>query len=146
MNAWDNIESALSPKPNFPVQMPDGRKDWAEAPRQATLLRLIHRMAPTVSVFPVPNAGKRDPRKAAQEGIASGVFDLLLYAERPLHVAIEMKGYTKSGRPGTLSKSQIDWGNRQVALGWNVACFFCPYAAIEWLRDIGFPINGRIAA
>jgi len=87
----------------------------------------------------VPNAGKRNPAQARREGIVAGVFDTVWRWRRPLVAHIEMKGYDKRGRAGSLSVQQIEWGNRMVALGYPVACFFDPYAAVEWLRELRFP-------
>ncbi len=145
---WADMESDLRPRPSFPVEAPDGRKDWTEISRQGTLFSIVHRTGPSVFGFAVPNAGKRNPMKAKREGIMAGVFDTCWQAPSPFMTAwIELKGYDARGRPGTLSPQQIDWGNRMHAMGKPVACFFDPYAAAEWLRMIGFPMaQARIAA
>ncbi len=138
---WADLESTLDPTPEFFVQAPDGRKDWAEISRQATLFRLVHLAGPRVMGEAIPNAGKRNPLQARREGIVAGVFDTVWRWRAPLVAHIEMKGFDKSGRPGRLSRQQIEWGNRMVSLDYNVACFFDPYAAVEWLRGLGFPIS-----
>ena len=38
---WADLESTLRPVPDFYVEAPDGRKDWAEIDRQATLRKLL---------------------------------------------------------------------------------------------------------
>lgn len=143
MTTWADLEQDLATEPLFPVEAPDGRKDWPEIRRQRALINELAMIAPTVFVFAVPNAGKRNPRKAKQEGIMGGVFDLVLcWGGR--HVAwVEMKGYTAAGRPGKLSQPQIDWGNRMARLGHDVAMFFTPAACVEWLRGIGCPMRTK---
>lgn len=146
MTLWGGLEIDLHPTPHFPVQAPDGRRDWTELQRQATLFKLVRTAAPKVCGFPIPNAGKRNPLKARREGIVAGVFDTCWNADHPFMTAwIELKGYSRDGRPGQLTNQQIDWGNRMHMLGKPVACFFDPYAAAEWLRMLGFPMQ-RIAA
>lgn len=146
MNMWADLENDLAPTPRFPVQEPDGRRDWTELARQATLFRLVRTAGPKVFGFAVPNAGKRNPMQARREGIMAGVFDTCWQADQPFMTAwIEMKGYDKGGRPGKLSTAQIEWGNRMHAMGKPVACFFDPYAAAEWLRMIGLPMM-KVAA
>lgn len=144
--AWADLETSLDPAPTFYVEGPDGRKDWGETARQATLFRLMHLLAPRVAGFAIPNAGKRNPVQAKREGIVAGVFDTQWCFKHPLTAFVELKGYDRRKRPGTLSKQQIDWGNRMTELGHHVACFFDPDAAVEWLRGLGFPISGRITA
>jgi hypothetical protein len=141
VNVWADLESSLHPVPRFHVGKPDGRRDWSEADRQATLFRVMRMAAPTVHGFPVPNAGKRNPMKARKEGIVAGVFDTQWRREFGQTADIELKGYDARGRAGTLSAQQIEWGNRQLDLGFPVACFFCPYEAADWLRLIGFPVR-----
>ena len=140
MSHWDSLESPLDAPPRFFVQAPDGRRDWPEIDRQATLFNVMRMAAPRVMGEAIPNAGKRNPWKARKEGIRAGVFDTTWRFRYPLSAHIEMKGYDAKGRPGKLSEEQIRWGNRMVELGHPVACFFCPYAAAEWLREQGFPV------
>lgn len=139
------LECALNPKPEFHVGPPDRRRDWPEIQRQATLFRMMRQLAPRIVGFAVPNAGKRHPGTARREGIVSGVFDTQWCWCEGLTAWIEMKGYDSSGRAGQLSDSQIEWGNRMAALGHHVACFYDPYAAVDWLRARGFPIREFIA-
>lgn len=141
MNAWADLESELHPTPEFLVQAPDGRRDWAETPRQTTLFRVMHMAAPRVLGYAVPNAGKRNPLQARREGIMAGVFDTRWEWRDGLTAAVELKGYDKRGRAGKLSDAQVEWGNRMHQLGYPVACFFDPYDAADWLRSLGFPVG-----
>lgn len=146
MGSWADLESDLNPAPHFPVQAPDGKRDWTELQRQTTLFRLVHSAGPRIFGFAIPNAGKRNPMQARREGIMAGVFDTSWQADTPFMTAwIEMKGYDARCRAGKLSPQQIDWGNRMHAMGKPVACFFDPYAAVEWLRLLNFPLL-KIAA
>lgn len=137
--SWAALESALEPVPEFRVQAPDGKREWSEIDRQVTFRRLMRETAPRVHIHANANAGKRNPSLARKEGIVAGVFDMSVAFKAPLAAWIEFKGYAGK-RPGQLSNQQIEWGNRMHQLGWPVACFFDPYAAVDWLRDQGFPI------
>ena len=137
---WADLDTPLQPVPDFLVEAPDGRKDWAEIDRQATLRKLLAVSAPRLVVYANANAGKRNPMKAKREGIMGGVFDLSILWRAPAICYVEMKGYDKSGRPGTLRDNQIEFGNRCVALGIPCACFFSPHRALAWLREQGLPI------
>lgn len=140
MNFWATLETPLIEQPNFPVEAPDGRKDWGEAERQRTFLNRLHILAPGLYAWANANAGKRNPAKARQEGIMSGVFDVSIAsgADMPRLIAFpEFKGYA-GGRPGKLSDNQIRWGNTMMRFGHPVACFFDPDSAIEWVRGL-FP-------
>ena len=144
---WSALESPLTPTPRFHVEAPDGRKDWPELDRQAAFIKLMHQIAPRVLVYAIPNAGKRHPIKARREGIMAGVFDLRIEWKAPLTAVIEMKGYGTRGTAGQLSNAQVEYGNRMADLGWHVGCFFDPMAAVQWLKDCGFPVMAaRVAA
>ncbi|RIV79555.1 hypothetical protein [Pelagerythrobacter aerophilus] len=140
MTDWADLESTLDPVPVFPVQAPDGRRDWSEIDRQGTFLSVMRWSAPRVLVYPNANAGKRNPATARKEGIRAGVFDLTCVWRQRLVAYIELKGYSKAGRPGVLSAQQIEFGNRLIELGVPCACFFDPYDAAEWLRGQSFPV------
>lgn len=143
MNAvdWSALETSLDPDPEFFVQAPDGRKDWTELARQSTFFRCLHMAAPRVLAFANANAGKRNPRKAKAEGIKAGVFDVACLWREPVAAYIEFKGYTKAGRAGTLTRNQVEFGNRCIHLGIPAACFYDPYDALDWLREQGFPVG-----
>jgi hypothetical protein len=136
-----DLDDDLAPVAQFFVQQPDGLKHWAEIDRQAAFLKMMRFSAPRVEVWANANAGKRAVWVARKEGIRSGVFDLSIAWMNGLTAYIEFKGYDKSGRPGKLSQNQIEFGNRLTELGYPVACFFCPHAAIDWLREQGFPVR-----
>lgn len=138
---WADLETPLNPEPVFHVQPPDGKKHWSELARQATFFHVMRYAAPHVSIWAIPNAGKRNPLKARREGIMAGVFDVQAVHEAPLCAWVELKGYDARGRAGKLSAPQIDFGNRMSALGHHVACFFDPYDAAAWLRSVGFPVG-----
>ncbi len=145
MNALLSIpEADLDPVPAFYVEAPDGRKDWTELQRQTAFLKLMRYGAPRVAIYANANAGKRNPQQAIREGIKSGVFDLIAIWRGPLVAYLEFKGFDKNGRPGRLSRNQIEFGNRMVELGVPAACFFSPYAAAAWLREQGFPVSKGI--
>lgn len=147
---WSALESPLTPTPRFHVEAPDGRKDWAEqgkGGRQEAFIAAMHRLAPRVMVYHIANEGKRSPFLAKRSGIMAGVFDNQVYWKHPLAALVEFKGYSKAGRPGQLSDAQVEYGNRMVELGWHVGCFFDPMAAVQWLKDCGFPVMAaRVAA
>ncbi|MBT2133963.1 hypothetical protein KK137_06415 [Croceibacterium sp. LX-88] len=143
----DELETSLSPKPQFLVEMPDGIRDWTEIGRQTTLFSVMRMAAPKVFGMAVPNAGKRNPMQARREGIRSGAFDTVWHSYPRLIAYVEMKGYDSRGRAGSLSTNQIEFGNRMTALGIPCGCFFDPCSAVSWLREQGFPVtevrNGR---
>lgn len=140
MNPFADLDEPLIPEPQFYVEPPDGMKHWPEIDRQSTFFKLLRYAGPRVHAFANANAGKRNPRKAKAEGIKSGVFDVTCQFKLPLIAYTEFKGYDGRGRPGKLSDNQIRFGNRLVELGIPCACFFSPQAAINWLRELGFPI------
>jgi hypothetical protein len=138
-DTFDALEDPLDPVALFPVQKPDGRRDWTEIDRQTTFNGKLRMLAPSLECHANRNAGKRAGFIAIKEGVKAGVFDLTVASGMigPRFVAWpEFKGYDKNGRPGTLSRAQIDWGNRMHRAGHHVACFFDPSAAVEWIRSI----------
>lgn len=149
------LESSLDPVPEFFVEEPDGRKDLSELERQVLFRRYMRELAPAVMVWANPNAGKRNPAQARREGIRAGVFDITCAWDISASTLpdcdvsicfVELKGYDKSGRPGALSKPQIEWGNAMLARGHKVACFFSGKSAFDWIASLGAPIRGRVAA
>ncbi len=140
MTDWDPLETSLKPEPRFPVEPPDGKKQWTEIARQVTLRNLVRVGGPSLMFFAIPNAGRRNPVQARKEGIRAGVFDLQLWWNRGCALP-EMKGYDKQGRAGKLSVAQIEWGNAMHDMGWPVACFFDPYHAYDWMRSVGAPLK-----
>lgn len=144
MTILDELEQFavdLDEQPLFPVEGPDGKRHLSEIQRQATFINLMKTLAPTVMVFAIPNAGKRNPRLAKKEGITGGVFDLCCTWEGGGICWPEMKGYSSAGRAGELSRSQISWGNDMYRRGHKVACFFDPMSAVNWVRRCGAPVR-----
>jgi hypothetical protein len=142
VNAFAMLDALEVPsEPIFPVELPND-DPRAELPRQVEFLRDLKMLAPSVYAYAVPNAGKRNPRQAKAEGIVGGVFDLELRWNSGA-AQVEFKGRDARGRPGKLSPAQIDHGNRMTGLGWPVACFFDPQAALEWVRSLGAPFRDR---
>ncbi len=155
MTDWSALESTLDPVPLFHVEQPDGRKDLSELDRQVLFRRYMRDLAPAVVVWANANAGKRNPVQARREGLLAGVFDVTcawdIGASKLPDPAVsicfvEMKGYDKNGRPGKLSKAQIEWGNAMHERGHKVACFFSGKSAFDWIAALGAPIRGRFAA
>lgn len=147
------LETPLDAVPLFPVEAPDGRKDLAEIDRQVMFRRYAANLAPRVIVWANANAGRRNPAQARREGVMAGVFDMTCAWDiadstnpaAPQSVCyLEFKGYDKNGRPGKLSRAQIDWGNAMHQRGHKVACFFSGKSAFDWLASLGAPVRGRI--
>lgn len=140
MNVWASLETALSEPPLFPCEQPDGKRAWSEDDRCSTLLAYLRIMAPGVTLRHFANEGKRNPRRAKRVGIIAGLFDYGFWWHGGAAL-IEMKGYTKDGRAGSLSQAQIDFGNTLHRQGHKVAMFFSPQNAAAWLRQCGAPIR-----
>lgn len=151
--AFDHLETPLVEAPLFPCEAPDERRDLSEHERQSWFVAFMRRTQPHIEVHANMNHGQRGQIKARREGIKAGVFDMFIGWDYRLTPGVpvtacwaEFKGYeAKSGRPGKLSIAQIEWGNAMQAKGFPVACFFSAKSCIEWLREIGAPIRGRIA-
>jgi hypothetical protein len=134
-----------TPTPLFHVGHND-RSLMPELRRQTMLFRDMRMLAPEVLLYANANAGKRNPTKARQEGIVSGVFDVTCCYRsvmgNPMSAYIELKGYQPSGkRWGKLSDAQIRWGNRMHAMGHLCGCFYDSVEAMLWLRDQGAPVR-----
>ncbi len=134
-------DTGTKEQPLFFVQPPDGRRNWPEDRRQTVLFRELRLWANGVDGFHIPNAGKQNPMKALASGKKAGPFDCeFSWGNRGI-AWVELKGYTADGRAGALSPEQIRWGNIKTRQGFDVACFFDPMAAIEWLRSLGAPVG-----
>lgn len=128
-------------QPLFYVEHPFGLKKLPEIQRQQQFINLMKALAPGVMVYANANAGKRSRATARKEGIRAGVFDLTVaWGQREIAFP-EFKGFDARGRAGSLSQPQIDWGNAMHRLGFDVACFFDPFSALDWLRSKGCPIR-----
>jgi hypothetical protein len=135
----DAIGEDMDQRPLFPVQAPDGRRDWSESARQRAFFNKLRMAAPSLIAWHTPNAGRRNPSAARRAGIMGGVFDCTVASGAVgarFTAYPEFKGYDARGRPGTLSPAQIDWGNRMWRAGHPVACFFCPDAAVAWIKTL----------
>lgn len=146
MTTWADLETRLDADPLFFVQKPDGLKHLSEDERCKTLVKLVHQLAPQAEIAHVKNEGRHNHAKAKTLGVVTGHGDYIVTWSKCGTAFVEMKGYSAAGRPGELSQAQIDWANRKFMMGFPVACFFCPYAAFEWLVSQGMPVIGRIAA
>ena len=146
---WADLEQSLHEDPLFRVEQPDGRKALTELHRVTMLRKLVRELAPEVHCHAIPNAAKRGPRaqrQAKAEGMIAGVFDLCFTWSGGCAAWIEMKGYDAAGRAGKLSQAQVDWGNAHYRMGHDVACFFSPEKALDWLAGCGAPVRGRVSA
>jgi len=145
MSDLDYLANLQSEDPNAPplfhVGGYSGLVKMPEIKRQKQFCHLMHAAAPTAIFFANANAGKRAPHTAKAEGIVAGVFDMTIGWKVQEIAYIEFKGFSKAGKAGVLSRSQIDWGNRMTKYGHSVACFYDPFEAIDWLRDLGCPIR-----
>ena len=143
---WAELETSLRQEPLFFVQKPDGRRQWSELDRVSEFQRLVHLLGPKCAITPIPNAGKRSRFQARKEGIVAGAFDYEVTWPNRGIAWPEFKGYDARGQAGKLSDAQIEWGNRKYLQGHDVACFFCPIAAVDWLRALGAPLREVRAA
>lgn len=143
---WADLETALAPEPLFPVEKPDGRCDLSEEKRAATLVALVHRLAPRCEIAHVRNEGRYNHARAKSLGLVAGFADYVVTWPNRGTAFIELKGYDARGRAGKLSAAQVEWGNRKFLQGFPVACFFSPERALEWLASHGAPVVGRVAA
>jgi hypothetical protein len=158
VTVWADLETPLDAQPLFPVEdwrkLSDPRKDLSELDRQGQFVAFMRKVCPHMVVAAIPNAGKRGfkaQHQAKKEGMLSGAFDTLItwdiadaHPDCPSTMAmIEFKGFS-SGKAGSLSQQQIEFGNRLHKQGHKVACFFSARSAIEWLRELGAPIRGKM--
>lgn len=101
-------------------------------------------LCPAVALVAVPNAAKRTQWAAARakrEGMATGFCDLMALAPGGKIAFIEVK--TEKGR---LSLNQVEWLARLSDMGFACSVQRDPDEALEWLRGLGFPFIGRLAA
>jgi hypothetical protein len=101
-------------------------------------------LCPGVSVVAVVNAAKRTQWAAMQakrEGLATGFPDVMALAPNGKAAFLEFKSAT-----GRLSLAQVEWLARLGDMGFPCGVFRDADAAIEFLREHGFPFIGRRAA
>jgi len=159
VSIWDDLETPLDEAPLFLVEdwktLADPRRDLGELERQSQFVGFMKKACPHMMVAAIPNAAKRGfkaQRQAKQEGMVAGAFDTLVtwdvrdaHPDCPATMAmIEWKGFS-AGRAGALTRQQIEFGNRLHKQGHKVACFFSARSAIEWLRQLGAPIKGKLS-
>lgn len=157
----DALESPLVEDPLFFVETPGkpgpDPKLWPEEERQAAFVTYLARTSPKITVRAVRNEGKRgfeEQRQMKRTGLKPGTFDTFICwdiadatEDCPATLAwIEWKGFSVRGRPGKLSPEQIAFGNDMTRKGFKAACFYTVKPALEWLRSLGAPVQGRIAA
>ena len=109
-----------------------------------TLLRSRCRiLCPGVCIVAIPNAAKRSmwaAQRAKREGMATGFPDLMALA--PGRIAfLEIKT-----AKGVVSLAQREWIDRLRGMGFPAGIFRDADEALEFLRGLGFPFIGRIAA
>lgn len=155
------LESPLIEEPLFfveppPSPGPDPRL-WPEEERQAAFIAYLRKTSPKIIARAIRNEGKRglrEQRSMRRTGLLAGTFDTLIFWDFrdatnencPRSVAsIEFKGFTAKGRPGRLSQAQIDYGNGLHRRGHAVACCYTATAALDFLRELGAPVRGRVA-
>lgn len=157
----DALESPLVEEPLFFVEAPGkpgpDPKLWPEEERQAAFVTFLRRTSPLITVRAIRNEGKRglkEQRQMKRTGLLAGTFDCFACwnvthatEDSPQTLTwIEWKGFDARGRPGALSPAQIAFGNDMTRKGFKVACFYTVKPALEWLRSLGAPIQGRISA
>lgn len=101
-------------------------------------------LCPAVGIVAVPNAAKRTQwaaQQAKREGMATGFPDLICLAPGGLVAFIEFKA-----AKGRLSDNQAEWIDRLQSMGFPCSVQRDPDEALEWLRGLGFPFVGRLAA
>lgn len=130
---FDTLDAPLKAVPRFPVE-PKDKLETSEADRQSQFRKDLRKVAPSVTSWGIPNAGKRGFKAQAQfkkEGLTAGVFDEH-YAWNHGFAALEWK----NGK-GTMSDSQIEWGNAMHDRGFRVACVRTPEFAMQLFAEWG---------
>jgi hypothetical protein len=133
------LSEDLAETPIFPVE-PKDKLPGSEVDRQQAFRKLLKSIAPEVTSWSVPNAGKRGFKAQAQakrEGLTAGVFDEH-YAWNHGYAALEWK----DGK-GSLSQQQVDWGNALARRGFRVACVRTPEFAEQMFREWGVTFIDR---
>lgn len=134
------LSDELHEQPIFPVE-PKDKLPGSEVDRQQAFRKLLRTIAPSVTSWAVPNAGKRGMgavARAKREGLRAGVHDEHYAAPGGWLAILEWK----DGK-GPLSQEQIDWGNAMVRRGFRVACVRTPDFAEQLFREWGAPFIDR---
>ena len=147
-----DLESPLYAEPLFYVEphgkAPDDTRRRPEAFRQESFVAYLRKTSPGITPASFANEGKRSTYAAGKlkkGGLAPGMPDICCIWDGGW-AFIEFKGFTASGQPGKLSPAQIDACNKIHRNGHPVACFFTATAALDWLRGLGAPVRGTVAA
>lgn len=110
---------------------------------QSGFLCALRYVAPAVHAFAIPNAAKRShwaARQALREGMKAGVPDL--YAFWPGGDCF-MEFKAPNGR---VQDNQREWHERLSRCGKAVAVVRSVDEAVDFIRSLGAPVTGRIAA
>lgn len=98
-------------------------------------------ICPGVMIVAVPNGGRRtqwEQNQVKREGIAKGFPDLMAIA--PGKIAfLEFKS-----AKGRIKPDQVEWHDRLARWGFPVGVFRDADAAVEFLREKGFPFIDRV--
>jgi hypothetical protein len=122
---------------------PRDKDPRSEEKRQLAFLRDARILCPAVNIFAVPNAGRRtqwEVNKAKREGMKSGALDLVCTWNRGV-AFLEFKNGTDLPSPN--QREQLNTLYRQ---GHHCGVFRQEQSALDFLRSIGAPFIGRIAA
>lgn len=137
---WGGLETPLTEAPRFYIE-PTDKGAESETARVVTFRKALRKVAPSLEVVAIPNAGKRSQwalNQSKREGARWGFPDLMVIGPSPKIAFIEFK----AGKTAP-ADHQIVWLNRLVGLGYPGGVFRSAGAAIEWLRDNGFPFNNQ---
>jgi hypothetical protein len=115
---------------------PKDRDPASEFDRQVAFLSKIHRLAPSIDVLAIPNAGKGSDWERIQrwrEGARRGALDLVIAWNRSVFFA-EFKDGQKMP-----TKDQRERLNRYYRQGHHCGVYRKPDTLIEHLRGLGAP-------
>jgi hypothetical protein len=125
----------------WPIDQKD--KDPAsEEARQVRFLGAAKIICPGVSIFAVPNGGKRSQwaaMKARREGMRAGVLDLVCTWPGRGVAFLEFKNGTEM--PDANQRDRLNMLMRQ---GHHCGVFRSAETALRFLRDAGAPFIGRL--
>jgi hypothetical protein len=132
---WDDLEDG----PDAPWHVDPKDSDPAtEEHRQRVFLRDVAKVAPSLIVWAVPNAGKRtswEVGKAKREGMVSGALDLTIAWNHGV-AFIEFK----AGSTAPTANQRIML-NRLYRAGHHCGVFRTSTSLIGWLKDRGAPVR-----
>lgn len=117
---------------------PRDRSPASEIQRQGTVITGVHRLAPTVTVWAVPNAARRtrwEAMRAKKEGMLAGALDLTLVWPRSVFFA-EMKDGREMPTP-----EQRAMLNYLYRAGHHCGVFRTAACLLDKLREAGAPVR-----